>query len=173
MDWLTMALRVIHIAAGVFWVGAAFTFFLFVQPSASALGPNAAAFMQQMNVKRRFPQVVIAAAALTVIAGGVLYWRVTGGLRLETILTPIGLSFTTGGITATIAFLVAAFGVRPRVNAMSAIGGRLAAEGRPPTAEEAAELGQLQRSARSLGLLNLVLLTVAVVTMAAARYLGE
>ena len=33
-----LVLRLIHIGAGAFWVGAVFTFFLFVQPAAIARG---------------------------------------------------------------------------------------------------------------------------------------
>ena len=33
-----LVLRLIHIGAGAFWVGAVFTFFLFVQPAATASG---------------------------------------------------------------------------------------------------------------------------------------
>ena len=32
-------LRVIHIGSGMFWVGGFYTFFLFVQPAAVAMGP--------------------------------------------------------------------------------------------------------------------------------------
>jgi hypothetical protein len=33
-------LRLIHISGGLFWVGAFYTFFFFVQPTAMALGPD-------------------------------------------------------------------------------------------------------------------------------------
>ena len=38
MDYLTLVLRLIHIFAGVFWVGLALTLSLFVGPSVNATG---------------------------------------------------------------------------------------------------------------------------------------
>ncbi len=39
MDVFQIVLRLIHIGAGVFWVGAAFAFFLFFRPSAKGHRP--------------------------------------------------------------------------------------------------------------------------------------
>src|SRR5688500_10487855 len=64
-----LLLRLIHIGAGAFWVGSVFTFFLFVQPAAVAVGPEATKFTYQLIHHRRLPLVILASAVATVIAG--------------------------------------------------------------------------------------------------------
>jgi uncharacterized membrane protein len=63
-------LRVIHIGSGVFWVGGIFTFFLFVQPAAVALGPGGAPFTFQLLHHRRFGVVLLSAAIVTGTGSG-------------------------------------------------------------------------------------------------------
>ncbi|MGQ0669496.1 MAG: hypothetical protein ACT4PO_07475 [Actinomycetota bacterium] len=41
MDAYVIALRIVHILAGAFWVGASAMIFLFIQPSARELSPRA------------------------------------------------------------------------------------------------------------------------------------
>jgi uncharacterized membrane protein len=171
VDLLIILLRIVHIAAGVFWVGAAFTFFLFVLPSVKVLGPNAGPFMNQLNIRRHFPEIVILAGAAAVLAGGILYWMRSGGLNPAVITSGPMLAFAAGGITGTVALIIAAFVVRPRARGMNALGGQIAAAGRPPTEEEAAQLGTLEHAIKRYGAINLVLLTITVIAMASARYL--
>ena len=45
-----LLLRLIHIGAGAFWVGAVFTFFCFVQPAAVAVGPEATKFTTSSSI---------------------------------------------------------------------------------------------------------------------------
>ncbi|MDP9483429.1 MAG: hypothetical protein M3P84_09425 [Chloroflexota bacterium] len=171
MDPFLLVLRVLHIGAGVFWVGAAFAFFLFVSPSAKALGPDAhGAFMDQV-VRRRFPMVVLVAGIVTVFAGALLYLRDSGGLSMAWISSPTGAGFTIGAAAAIVSLALGPLVILPSISSLQALGGRLKAEGRPPTPEEGATLDALDRRLTQVGQFDLVLLTVAVVMMATARYL--
>jgi uncharacterized membrane protein len=99
MDPFLLLLRVLHIGSGIFWVGAAFTFLLFVNPSAKALGTDAqGAFMDQITRVRRLPMVVLIAGVVTVLAGATLYWRASGGLNSAWISTPTGIGFSIGAL---------------------------------------------------------------------------
>jgi len=40
VNWLTVVLRIVHIGAGVFWMGSLFTVSNFVTPTAAALVPR-------------------------------------------------------------------------------------------------------------------------------------
>ncbi len=51
-------LRLVHIGAGVFWVGSVFTFFVFVQPAAVAVGPDGQRFTYELLHHRRLPSVI-------------------------------------------------------------------------------------------------------------------
>ena len=76
MDVYLIILRILHIAAGVFWVGAAALFFFFVEPTVKALGPTGGAFMGHLSKVKRMPLVILMSAGLTVLAGILLYLEV-------------------------------------------------------------------------------------------------
>jgi uncharacterized membrane protein len=172
VDWLLLLLRLVHIGGGIFWVGSAFTFFLFVAPSLEALPPpNRKAFFDQFIGQRRFPTIVVAVATLTILAGAVLYWRVSGNLNPVFLTSASGLGFTIGGLAGLVAWLTAAFGISPTFRALGELGGELLNAGRPPTAEESARLAVLNTRLRIASRALLALLAVAVLFMAISRYL--
>ena len=170
MDIYLIVLRIVHILGGVFWVGSAIVFFFFLEPTANALGPQAQPFMKQLFDKRRFAMYIAAANVLVVLSGVLLYWRDSGGFRLEWITSPTGLGFTIGGVAAIVSTIVGLAYIRPNVERIGALGDRLDAAGRPPTDEELGELRAVQGTLRRIGGIYLAFLTVAVLTMATARY---
>jgi hypothetical protein len=52
MDTYMVVLRIVHILAGVFWVGAALTTILFLQSTAREVGPAAGPFMAHLAGKK-------------------------------------------------------------------------------------------------------------------------
>jgi uncharacterized membrane protein len=171
VDWYLIILRVVHILAGVFWVGSAIFFFFFIEPSVKELGPTGEKFMSHLTEKKRMPVVITAASALTVLAGILLYWRDSDGFALDWITSAPGLGFTVGGVAAILAFAFGLFIIRPSVGRMGAIGQEIATAGGPPTDAQAVEMQRLGARLLLIGRIDLVLLTVAVVTMATARFL--
>jgi hypothetical protein len=171
MDTYMVVLRIVHILAGVFWVGAAFTTILFLQSTAREVGPAAAPFMAHLAGKKHLVDWVLRAAGLTVVAGLLLYWRVTGGLEVDRITSAPGISLTIGALCAIAAFTLGLSVVRPTIMATLAIGKAVAESGGPPTPEQGAQLQALQHRSRSVGRIIVPLLIVAVAGMAAARYL--
>ena len=59
MDTYLVVLRIVHILAGVFWVGAVVTTILFLQPTARDVGPAAGPFMAHLAGKRHFVDWVL------------------------------------------------------------------------------------------------------------------
>ncbi len=172
VDIVMVVLRVLHIAAGVFWVGAAFAFFLFVDPSAKALGPDVEGkFLDQITRVRRFPMVILSAGLITVLAGLAMYYRDSNGFSNGWIGTPTGIGFTIGGLAAIVSFLTGPLVILPTIKKLQGVGGRLEAEHRPPTPEEGAELAALDQRLTTIGKIDLVFLSVAVLFMATSRYL--
>src|SRR5262245_61236589 len=98
MDTYMVVLRILHILAGVFWVGAAFVTILFLQPTARELGPAAGPFMAHLAGKKRLVDWVLRAAGLTILAGVLMYWRVSGGLEWDWISSAQGLGLTIGAL---------------------------------------------------------------------------
>src|SRR5688500_17339336 len=171
MDTYMVVLRILHILAGVFWVGAAFTTILFLQPTAREVGPAAGPFMAHLAGKKRLVDWVLRAAGLTILVGLLMYWRVTGGLEWDRITSAYGISLTIGALCAIAAFSLGLSVVRPTIMATLAIGREVAASGGPPTPEQGAQLQALQKRGTAVGQVVLPLLVVAVAGMAAARYL--
>ena len=165
-----LILRLIHIATGAFWVGAVFTFFLFVQPAAVAVGPEATKFTYQLLHHRRLPVVIIAAAATTVLAGIWLLIITSNGLDPDVLFDVSRLGYTVGGVAAIVTFAVGALYVYPRTRVVERTLGRLLAEARPPTPDEQQTLARTARESRLAGWLVLIGLAVAVAAMATASY---
>jgi hypothetical protein len=168
MDFVV--LRLIHVLGGAFWLGAAVTLFVFLQPTARATAPEGQRFMLHLLRNRRFSEVVLGVALLTGAAGAILFWRDTNGLDLQLMLQPEHLGFTVGGVSGGIALLGFVFVGYPAGRRLIAIGSRLEAERRPPDEDEQRILATAQHLLNRTGVTVLVFLVVAAAAMATARY---
>ena len=146
-----VVLRIVHILAGVFWVGAALTTILFLQSTAREVGPAAGPFMAHLAGKKHLVDWVLRAAGLTILAGALMYWRVSGGLDGNWITSAQGLSLTIGALCAIAAFSLGMSVVRPSIMATLAIGKAVAESGGPPTPEQGAQLQALQKRGKAVG----------------------
>jgi hypothetical protein len=165
-----LVLRLIHIGAGAFWVGAVFTFFFFVQPAAIAVGPDATKFTYQLLHHRRLPMWIFGSAVVTVLAGIWLLLITSNGLDPNILFNPARVGYTVGGIAAIVAIGIGGIYVLPRTLTTERTIGTLLAEGRPPTPEEQQTLARVGGEARRAGWLVVVALAIAVASMATARY---
>jgi hypothetical protein len=170
VDFLVVVLRIVHIVFGVLWVGGAALFFLYVEPTINKLGPDAEKFVDEMVNRRKIPIYFVVINTLTVIAGLVLYFRNAGGLQLWT--SPTGIGFTIGGLAAIGAWLGGNLLIPRALAELGTIGAEMKAAGGPPSDALLARLHGTQERLRLVGLVDLILLLVAVVAMAIARYLG-
>jgi hypothetical protein len=172
MDWFLILLRLVHIGSGIFWVGAAFAFFLFIQPAVRSLGPDTeGAFMGQLSRVQKFPMIIFGATILTVGAGLILYLRDAGGLQLW-LGSATGVGFTIGAAAAIVSFALGPSVIVPTIGRLDEIGKTLESEHRPPTPEEGARIGALQARLDKFGKVDLVFLAIAVLFMSTSRYLG-
>jgi uncharacterized membrane protein len=170
VDLYMVVLRILHILAGVFWVGSTLLVYFFLQPAAGEVGPAAGPFMTHLSTKKRLPDVILAAAGITILAGLLMYWRVTDGLDADLITSPYGWSITLGALAAIVAVGLGGSIVRPSMKRAAQIGQEAAAAG-GATPEQAAQIQSLQRRVRTIGNVVTPLLIFAVVAMASARYL--
>lgn len=169
MDFYMLVLRLLHIPSGVLWVGGSLAFVWFVGPAVGAVGPEGGKVTRELILRTRWVIALTVAAGLTNLSGLLMYWRDSGGLRLEWIQTGMGLMLTIGGVAGLVAGY---FG--PRVGQtgkkLAELGERIAMSGGPPSPEDQAEMGKLQESMQSLGSTTAILLVIAVLAMASARY---
>lgn len=168
MDVVAIALRIIHIVSGVFWVGGAALFFFYLEPTINKLGPDAEKFVDEVINRRKAPIYFAATSTLTVIGGVILYWRDFGGIDTS----PVGLAFGLGGLAAIIAWLGGNLLIPKSLGQLTSVVAEVKAGGGPPSAELATRLHGAQQRLRLIGLIDIVLLIFAVVAMASARYLG-
>jgi uncharacterized membrane protein len=167
-----LVLRLIHIGAGAFWVGAVFTFFLYVQPTAAALGPDGQKFTFNLLHHRRLPAVILGSAVVTVLAGILLLVVTSNGFDPDLLFGISRIGYTVGGVVAILTLGVGALYVFPRTRVVERTIGRLLTEARPPTPDERQMLARVAVESRRAGWVVLVGLVIAVAAMATARYWG-
>ena len=168
-----LVFRIVHITAGVLWVGSVFLFTTSLAPAAEAIAPAGAPLMGELLGKRRLIDRIIGIGAVTVIAGLFLYWHDWHLFQNfgDWLSSRFGASLTIGMVSALIALGIGGSLTRPNVRRLLALGAQVAASGAPPTPDVAAELAAIQHRLKILARVGLGLLLFAVVAMSVARYL--
>ena len=167
---MMIALRLVHILAGVFWAGTVFFFASFLLPSMRDAGPAAGAISKQLIVVRKYPRAILTIAILTVLSGFALYGLDISLSNGAFARSRSGMVFGLGGIAATLTIFIGFIIMTPTANKMAALGAAIQASGQPPTPEQAAEQGRLQKRMGMGTQMGAALLFISVVCMAIARY---
>jgi hypothetical protein len=142
-----------------------------VTRTAKLSGADGEKFMERLLTAGKGAEYFAVLALTTVLAGGLLYWRASGGFNVTWITSPTGLGFTIGALAAIVSFVWGGAVVGPTVKKMQAIGAEIVGAGGQPTLDQLGRLDVLRRRLELFGRADLVLLGVAVVMMATARYL--
>lgn len=171
MLFLMIILRVVHIFAGVFWVGVSFFNIYFLQPTVRATGAEGTKVMQHLTRGTRFTTSMYAASSLNVLSGLIMYWIISG-FNLAFLSSGYGLVLTIGAIAGLVAWLVAMLVIRNILKGMASLGQQIQAQGAPPTAEQSVQLGALSSKLASVGQANLVLMTISLLGMSIAQYVA-
>jgi len=168
-----LVFRIVHITAGVLWVGSVFLFSAFVAPAAEAIAPAGAPLMGELLGKRRLVDRIIGLGAITVVGGLFLYWHDWHLFPSfgDWLSSRFGGTLTIGMVSALIALGIGGSITRPNVRRMLALGVEVAASGAPPTPEVAAQIGAMQRRLKVAARVALGFLLFAVLAMSVARYL--
>jgi uncharacterized membrane protein len=167
---LTIVLRLIHILAGIFWVGAIFVIAGFLLPTARSSGPEGGRFMQQLMLRRRLSVFLGIAMLLTVLSGLTMYARVAAATHGAWASTPPGIGYGVGGLAAILAAIMGGAISGPAARRLAAIG-QQASQGGGLSAEQQTEMMRLQAQATLGSRITAGLLVAAAAAMAVARYL--
>jgi uncharacterized membrane protein len=165
--WL---LRLLHIVAGVFWVGSILFMARFIFPSAVALGPAAGPFMDQLTRVRKLPAALMGAAIVNILSGLLLYWRDALAFQGAWMRSPTAMVFGLGGLLAIVAFSIGIAVNLPTTKRLAALTAAMQSKGGPPSPDEAAQMKQLQGRLGAALRAIAVLLFLATAAMALARY---
>jgi uncharacterized membrane protein len=163
-------LRFVHVVAGILWGGAAISYLFFIKPSVTAIGATGPQFMQNLMERRKYPIFMMSTSLLTVLAGAILFWFSSGGFSATWMASGPGIGFTIGSVASLIGFLAGSIGVGPTSGKMAALGGQIAASGKGPTAEQVAQMETLEKRLNLAEQIDFIMLVIAMLTMATARY---
>lgn len=171
MDPLMVALRILHIVFGVFWVGTIFFMVIVLEPRLRALGP--AIRTPVMHALIPVMALFMMVSSLITIGSGVaialvMWWGIYGWDMFS-------LFFTTGwgwailiGFVASIAAFILGGSVTMAGRRIRSLAGIMA--GSSPNPEEARQLERLSARIMVLSRTEFVLLLITVAAMAAARF---
>jgi uncharacterized membrane protein len=162
-------LRLVHIVAGVVWVGSAVFMAAVLLPAARVAGSDGTRFIGALMQRAR-PAFGLA-MLLTVISGFIMYGRLSAGFNRAWVTSRPGLALAAGALAAIAAVLVGVVVNAPAAGKMAAIRKSLESQAGAPTAAQAAQLASLQARSERAGQVAAALLVIAVGAMAVARYL--
>jgi hypothetical protein len=167
-----LVFRILHILSGVLWVGAAFLFVAIIGPAAAEVGPSSGPLMVNAVKKRKVTKVILVLGAVTVLAGWAMWIR---NATLHDSLgdwlgSTFGIVMTIGGVLATTTFFVGYLGVGNNVDRLVEVIEEIEASGGPPTPEQQSRMDALGATLQKFGKTDLLLLLLAVLAMATARY---
>lgn len=168
MDIYLVVLRLVHVFGGVFWVGGALFMYFFIGPTIGATEQAGKQFAGYLMLRTRLVMVMTTAAVLTVLAGGLLYWRDSQGLTSLWMYAGSGIGYGIGGFAGLIgAVFGITFGILNRK--MALIGASL--KGAAPTPEILAQLQKIQKQLKVVTPIHVISIITAASFMAISRYL--
>jgi len=166
MDYLVIVLRLVHILAGVFWVGSSLFVGMFLTPAMAANPESAPKYMAFLITKSRLTVKIASAAILTVLAGGTLYWIDSQGLTSGWTSSGPGWGF---GIGALFGLIGLVFGLLVGLHS-TRIGNVAAQIQGKPTNEQMQIIQGSQKQLAVVGPISTVAIVLALICMATARY---
>jgi uncharacterized membrane protein len=167
MTYVIWLLRIIHIGAGVFWVGSSLTMMFFVGPTVGATGDAGQKFLGYLMNNRKISARISAAAGASVLAGAILYWIDSQGFTSAWVKSGAGTGFTIGALFAIVGFVFGIFVGRTN-KALAQLGAQIQGK---PSAEQTIQLQTIRKQQATYSTLSAIGLILAVVFMSVARYL--
>lgn len=162
-------LRILHIGLGVFWAGAMFFFVIWLEPSVRAIGPAGGALMAQLK-QRGYLSWMPAIAAFTILSGLALYWLVGRG-NPTWMASPPAMTLGLGAVCAIVALIIGVSVMRPTALRVLALGAAAMQADGPERDRLLAQMNPLRDRLRTAARWIAVLLALAVLAMATARYI--
>lgn len=171
MDLYVVVLRLLHIVFGALWIGFAVFVPFYLVPTLVESGPAAGPVMASLQ-RRGLHKVIAAFAGTTILAGALLFWRVSAGFSREFMGSRMGIALSTGALAAIIAYGIGMSVVRPAMNRAGELSQGMASL--TSDAERAAQMttiNALRARGAAGGKVVAYILLFALAAMGVARYL--
>jgi uncharacterized membrane protein len=167
MTYLIWLLRIIHIVAGVFWVGGTLIMTFFIAPTIGATAEAGQRFVGHLMNELKFSNRMSIAAGSSVLAGFILYWIDSQGFTSAWMSSGAGRGFGIGAGFALIGFV---FGVLigRTTKAMAQVGAQIQGK---PSPDQMHQLQTLRKKQATYSMIAASTLVLATIFMAIARYL--
>jgi hypothetical protein len=167
MVYLIWLLRIIHIVAGVFWVGGTLIMTFFVAPTIGATAEAGQRFVGHLMNNLKFSTRMSIAAGSTILAGFILYWIDSQGFTSDWMSSDAGRGFGIGAGFGLIGFV---FGIMVgrTSKAMAQLGAQIQGK---PSPDQMSQLQGIGQRLRTFSMITAAALILATVFMAIARYL--
>jgi uncharacterized membrane protein len=169
MSPFLILLRVIHVVAGILWVGFAVFVHTFLDPVTRELGPDGGKVMGALQ-RRGLMTTLPILAILTLLSGLWLYNHDAAGDHAAYMATWTGRLLGLGGLSAIVAFLVGITIMRPAAMRGAAIMQSLATAAAAEREQLMAEVQRVRARGAVAGRVVTSLLILAALAMAVARY---
>ena len=167
MNIVLIVLRLIHVLAGVFWVGGALAMNFFITPTIMATAEAGQKFMGHLMTQTKFSMMMTIAGLSAVLAGFALYWIDSNGFTSEWMMAGPGIGFGIGAV-----FALVGFGAGIMIPRGGAAMAKLAAQFKgAPTPEQRAQMAALQKRQKMISAINAHSLLFAAMMMGISRYL--
>lgn len=164
-----IVLRVIHVLGGIIWVGVGLFMMFFLGPAMQSMGPAAGQVMGALQ-RRKFMVILPIIALLTILSGLRLMMIVSGNFGGGYFRTPVGRTLAFAAVSAILAFVIGLVVNRPTMMKMGTLQQSMASD---PVSKDkiAEEIKRLQQRMALAGTVVTILLVMAAVGMAIARYM--
>ena len=171
MDILVVVLRLVHIVGGCLWVGFAVFVAFYLAPAVQDAGPDGGKVMGALQ-RRGILTVLPLLAALTLLSGIWLFWRVSGGQVHAFMASGVGMTLGLGALSAIVAYVLGMTIMRPSMMKAMAAMQSMANASTPEERESLMQTGARYRARGAVaGRVVAVLLILATAAMAVARYI--
>jgi uncharacterized membrane protein len=162
-------LRLVHIVAGIFWVGATLATAAFLLPTARVVGAEGQRFVGR--VMQRLGPALGIAMLLTVLSGFIIYGRLSAGFNRAWVTSRPGMALGAGAVAALLAVSIGVAVTGPTNVRLAKLRKSLASAGPDPAAADPARVAALQARAERATVATALLLLFCAGAMAVARYL--
>jgi uncharacterized membrane protein len=165
---VTIILRLIHILAGIFWVGSAFLMAGFLVPAVQQTGREGGRFIQHLMLQRKLPIFLGIAMLLTILSGLTMYARMAAATQGSWAGSGPGMAYGLGGLAAILGAIVGSLYSGRAGRRMAAIAQGIGPGG--PSAEQQVEISRLQARIGLGSRITAALLALSAGAMAIGRY---